>query len=978
MRGVRSSSLFLALGLVLSGGVGAAETPYKPVVSVDEAGVRVVRGAENLGTVVPEVFRVNMAELPPVPEWRPGDALLEIPRQHWEIVPNEAPTPANAVSPLDPLVPLQFNQPTRRGSGFTTPIVNVAGSTSQASPPDPTGDVGTSHFVQAVNASGGSDIRIYRKSDGTLVRNFTLTSLGGTGACASGLGDPIILFDELASRWVFTEFSPQAGRSLCVYVSDTANLEAPTVTWYRYTFTMPAFPDYPKYGVWSDAYYVGANEGGTGGARPVYAFERAKMLLGQPATFQRLTIPNLAGFGFQMTTPADHDGRDAPPANAPGIFMRHRDDESHNAGSNNPTQDFLELYQLRVDFATPANTTLTGPVSIPIAEYSSNLNGLTAFNAFPQPSGQKLDPLREPVMNRLVYRNFGAYETLVGNFVTDIDGNDTGGIRWFELRRTGGIAQPWTLHQEGTWAGSASPQDGIDRWMAGISQDESGNIALAYSVVRQSPAVFPGLSYVGRLSDDPLGTMTTPETVLIAGTGNHGNERWGDYHQLNVDPVDGCTFWFTGLYMPTSSKGTRIGSFKFDECGAPTFTLAGADLTQQVCTATGTVNLDPITLNVGSHAGFTGNVALAFSNPLPTGFSGGFTPTTVTPPGTSTLDIGVSNAAAAGQATIGVTATSGALTKNLNVLVDVSTATPAVPTLTTPANAATGVSATPTLTWSAGTQVASSVVEVATDAAFANIVYTRTIDGSGNNVVVSPSLASNTQYYWRVRASNTCGTSANSGVFSFKTAPAPGDCSDLQTTRALFEDGIEADVSGWTTSVGTGSANWAVSTARPYAGTKSWLATDVTTTSDQRLTSPAVTLPTGESPLTLSFYSDLNLEPRDGGGCWDGGMLQVSTDNGTTWTQMANAVMLTDPYTGAAGSGNPASGSQLWCGTRPYKKAVVDLNSFAGQTVRFRFRTVTDGSEGLTPHGWYVDQVKVQSCGAPDLIFTNGFETPTP
>ncbi|GMV29990.1 MAG: hypothetical protein AMXMBFR59_21150 [Rhodanobacteraceae bacterium] len=780
------NSLCCALALALSGAALAQKPNYQPEIGVDEQGVPFVRGAESLGVSYPDIVRVNMADLPPVRDWRPGDSLVEIPRQHWEFKPNEAPTPVNAVDPNDPLVPLQFTEPTRGTGGFTTPIINVAGSTSQASPPDPTGDVGTTHFVQSVNGAGGSEVRIYRKADGSFVRSFSMVSLGGTGACASGLGDPIVLFDELASRWVLTEFSTQSGRSLCVYVSDTDNLEAPTVTWYKYTFTMPAFPDYPKYGVWGDAYYVGANEGGTSGARPLYAMDRAKMLAGQPATFQRVTIPNLAGFGFQMTTPADHDGIDAPPAGARGIFLRHRDDESHNAGSNNPTQDFLELYQLAVDFTTPANTVLSGPVSIPIAEFSSNLNGLTAFNAFPQPSGQKLDPLREPVMNRLAYRNFGSYESLIGNLVTDIDGNDTGGIRWFELRRVGGIANAWTLYQEGTWAGSASPQDGIDRWMAGISMDSSGNIAMAYSMVRQSPALFPALGYVGRLSSDPLGTMTTPETTLIAGTGNHPNERWGDYFQLGVDPVDGCTFWFTGEYMPSSSKGTRIGSFKFDACGTPTFTVNGTNLSQEVCTASGTVALTPVTVNVGSVSGFTNPVNLGFANALPTGFSGGFTPATVTPPGSSTMAMNVANTAAAGLQTIGLSGTSGATTKTSNLNVTVATATPAVPTLTAPLDNATGVSFSPTLSWTASAQAKDYVVELATDTGFTNIVFTQTVAGGGTNVTVTPALSSNTRYYWRVRSGNICGTSTNSAVFSFRTQPALGDCDESQTANSVF------------------------------------------------------------------------------------------------------------------------------------------------------------------------------------------------
>ncbi|TDR47455.1 hypothetical protein DFR29_102115 [Tahibacter aquaticus] len=969
------NSLFCALALGLAGAATAQAPAYKPEVTLDANGVRVVRGAEMLGTSYPDVIRVNMADLPPAREWKPGDPLVEIPRQHWESKPNQAPVPVNPTDLNDPLVPLQFNEPLRAQRAFGTPSINVAGSTSQASPPDPTGDVGTSHFVQGVNGSGGSEIRIYRKSDGSFVRSFSLVSLGGTGACATGLGDPIIVFDELANRWVLTEFSNQAGRSLCVYVSDTDNLEAATVTWYKYTFTMPAFPDYPKYGVWSDAYYVGANEGGTSGQRPLYAMDRAKMLAGLPATFQRITIPNLTGFGFQMTTPADHDGRDAPPAGARGIFLRHRDDESHNAGSNNPTQDFLELYQLAVDFTTPANTALTGPLQIPIAEFSSNLNGLTAFNAFPQPGGQKLDPLREPVMNRLAYRNFGSYESLVGNMVTDIDGNDTGGIRWFELRRTGGIAQPWTLHQEGTWAGAAAPQDGIDRWMAGISMDESGNIALAYSMVRQSPALFASLGYVGREAGDPLGTMTTAETTLIAGVGNHPNERWGDYFQMGVDPVDGCTFWFTGEYMPSTSKGTRIGAFRFDNCGTPTFSLNGNNLSQEVCTAAGTASLTPVTLNIGSVSGFTNPVSLAFANALPTGFSGAFAPTTVTPPGSSTLNMSVANTAAAGSQTIGINGTSGATTKLTNLNVSVVTAAPGVPALTAPVDNAVGQSLSPVLSWSATAQAKSYVVEVSTDPAFATVQFTQTVSGGGTSTTVTPALSSNTRYYWRVRSNNVCGTSTNSPVFSFKTAPALGDCDDTTTPATLFSSDVEGDVSGWATTGSTGASTWAVSTARPSSPTKSWLAIDIATTSDQRLISPAVVLPTGQNPLSLSFQNDVNMEERTSGGCWDGGLLEISSDNGSTWTQATSALMNT-PYTGALNDG-PANGLQAWCGTIAYRKTIVDLNAYAGQTVRFRFRASTDGSQGDAPLGWFVDDIKVQSCvaGQPDRIFANGFES---
>jgi bacillopeptidase F (M6 metalloprotease family) len=116
------------------------------------------------------------------------------------------------------------------------------------------------------------------------------------------------------------------------------------------------------------------------------------------------------------------------------------------------------------------------------------------------------------------------------------------------------------------------------------------------------------------------------------------------------------------------------------------------------------------------------------------------------------------------------------------------------------------------------------------------------------------------------------------------------------------------------------------------------------------------------------------MEERTAGGCWDGGLLEISTNGGSSWTQITSAQMST-PYTGALNDG-PGNGLQAWCNTVPYRKTVVDLNSYAGQTVNFRFRASTDGSVGDTPLGWFVDDIKVQSCriSLPDAIFDDGFE----
>ncbi len=400
----------------------------------------------------------------------------------------------------DPLLAVQQQAPEAAPNVFTTPLVNIAGQGySGVNPPDTVGEVGPNHYVQMINGSGGALVRIYNKSGGTVGNQFALDGLGA-GACASGYGDPVALYDTLAGRWLLSEFA-QSGNHLCVYVSTTSD---PTGTYYAYDFVTPTFPDYPKYSVWPDAYYVTTNES----APTAYALDRAKMLVGQAATFQRFTGTALSGFGFQSFTPADLDGGSAPPAGSPAIFMRHRDTEVHGP-TGYSTQDILELWQFSVNWTTPASSSFSKVTDILVSEFSSDLCGLTSFACIPQPgTTTKLDPLREVIMNRLAYRNFGAHQTLVGNLTTDVNGADLAGVRWFELRKTGST---WTLYQQGTY----SPNS-INRWMGGIAMDGSGNIALGYNV--SSSSVYPGLRYTGRLAGDPLGTMPQAETTLVSGT----------------------------------------------------------------------------------------------------------------------------------------------------------------------------------------------------------------------------------------------------------------------------------------------------------------------------------------------------------------------------------------------------------------------------------------------------------------------------
>ncbi|MBK8987107.1 MAG: hypothetical protein IPM39_13690 [Chloroflexi bacterium] len=849
----------------------------------------------------------------------------------------------------DPLLGLQEAAPEASAEGFDTPIFNFNGRIfTGANPPDTVGDVGKDHYIQMVNGSG-TPVSIYNKTTGALIQSFALTSLPG---CATGSGDPIVLYDQLADRWFLSEFG--SGNSLCIYISTTPD---PTGTYYSYQFTTPSFPDYPKYGVWSDAYYATANES----SPSIYALNRAAMLTGAPATSQRFTAPGLAGFSFEALTPADLDGMTPPPAGTPNYIMRHVDTEAHSVPGY-PTNDILEVWAFSVNWTTPASSTFTKIADILTAEFDSTLCGLTSFYCMGMPgvaqgATSSLDPLREVIMNRLAYRNFGDHQTLVGNFVTDI-GSNIGGIRWFELRKVG--AGAWALHQEGTYA----PTTSDNRWMGGIAMDGSGNIALGYNVSSQT--IYPSIRYTGRLVTDPLGTMPQGEYTLVNGSANNGSNRYGDYSAMSVDPIDDCTFWFTGQWNDASQWKTRIGAFKFDACGTEDFTLSATPASQDVCAATDAV----YNVTVGQVQSYTDPVTLSASG-NPAGTTATFSLNGQPAPYTSTLTIGNTGAAVAGSYAIDVVGVAPTSTHTTTVQLNLFTNAPAAPSLTAPGNGTINVPAAPTFTWSdAG--ATSYLLEVATDVNFNNIVYTANVNGTSHTA--GATLNTSSTYFWRVQGSNTCGSGSYSAVFYFTTVAAPGDCGPGSVANVLYDYGFESGASGWT-SEGTGNT-WAIAASNPHSGASHYHGNAPAAVSDQRLISPPVVLPAGEDPVVLKFWHAPNLEANGATACYDGGILEVTTNGGTTWTQVPDSSLLAGGYTGTISSGfsNPLGGLSGWCGTnpQPYYQTIADVSAYAGQTAQFRMRLGTDTF--VSRPGWDVDDVMVQSCtpagGAASIALT--------
>ena len=449
------------------------------------------------------------------------------------------------------------------GLGFGFP-----GYTVQANVPDTSIAVGPTQFVEWVNES----FAIFNKSDGSLAfgpanGNTLWQALGGPCAANDNL-DPVAQFDKLANRWVMTMPIFLQPSYLCIAVSTTS--DAVNGGWNLYAFEEPTttlchcrpMPDYPKWAVWPDGYYVAYNQGGTsqtfiGAAACVV--DRNSMLSGAAATMQCFT--KATGTSFGTLLPADVDGITPPPAGSPEYFL-----------SFDYNDQSLDLWQFHVDWTTPANSTFTGPTSVPVAAFTeacgetvTELNYTTGACIPQVGTSQGLDSYGDRLMFRLAYRNLGSHQSLVANHTvtTGTNGSQTG-IRWYELQNTG---SGFGLFQQGTYA-----PDSSYRWMGSIAMDKAGNIGLGYSI--SSSTMSPSIRYTGRVTNDPLGQMEGENDVLsaasVANRSLTTTLHWGDYSTLAVDPTDDCTFWYATEYIPLRSTttywSTRIASFSFPSC----------------------------------------------------------------------------------------------------------------------------------------------------------------------------------------------------------------------------------------------------------------------------------------------------------------------------------------------------------------------------------------------------------------------------
>ncbi len=521
--------------------------------------------------------------------------------------------------------------------------------------------VGPNHIVETVNVQ----FAVYNKSGAILAGPTNIYSLftALSGDCANGTdGDPIVLYDRQADRWLMTMIGTSNGNTFseCVAVSKTND---PTGAYYLYGYSFGAnLNDYDKLSVWPTAsnsaylatYNIFAPSGFLGA--DLCGLDRAKMLAGNSSAAQLCKLtPNSEG----SYLPSDNDGPTPPTDGTPGLFITWQ--------NNNPGQ--LYLRKLTLNFAT-ATATLSSPTTINVA--NDNLACGTAGNCVPQlGTTQTLDTLGDRMMYRFAIRHFADHDRAVVNHAV-ANGSQVA-VRWYEIYDPAGSV---TLNQQGTFA-----PDATYRWMASMAEDQTANIGLGYSA--SSSTIHPGIRFTGRVPSDPLGTMET-EASIVVGTGsqtpspNAGN-RWGDYTAMVVDPADDCTFWYVDQYEKANGVfnwSTNIGSFAFTTCsGTPDFSLTAtptAVTITQGSQGTNTITVVPVN-------GFTGSVTLNAMG-LPSGVTGTFTPNPTT--SASTLTLAATAAAATGTNTVTITGTSGSLTHQTTVSLTVNASTSPIVSLT--------------------------------------------------------------------------------------------------------------------------------------------------------------------------------------------------------------------------------------------------------------------------------------------------------
>jgi hypothetical protein len=574
--------------------------------------------------------------------------------------------------------------------------------------------VGPNDIVEVVNVQ----FAVYSKTGATLAGPTNIQTLFSPlgGVCAGTVGDPVVLYDRPANRWVISMIGAGSSYGECVAVSKTSD---PTGAYYLYGYAAfgSNLNDYPKLSTWAtttnsaylSTYNIFSSNAFLGA--DLCGFDRTKMLAGNAsAALLCQMTPDTEG----SYLPSDMDGPTPPVDGTPGLFITWQ--------NNNPGQ--LYLRKLTLNFSA-GTATLSSPTTISVA--NTNLACGDGGQCVPQQgTTQTLDTLGDRMMYRFAVRHFSDHDRAVVNHAVGVNSSGTPvAVRWYELYDPAGTV---TLNQQGTFA-----PDSTYRWMASLAEDKVGDIGLGYSA--SSSDIYAGIRFTGRMPSDSLGTMESEDTIL-QGTGAQVGSyayRWGDYTAMQVDPSDDCTFWYVDQYQAVTGTfdwSTNISSFAFPTCtGLPAFFLAASPGSVSV----GDGGTGTSAISIAPDNGFNGSVTFSAAN-LPGGVTATFNPNPAT--SSSTVTFTASPTAPVGTYTVNVNGVSGSVhgTTSLQVAITASPAVTLLPASPTWGNEVVG-----------GTSAAKSITLTNTGAATLNI---NSIAASGD-FAVSQTTCGSTLAVWK-------------------------------------------------------------------------------------------------------------------------------------------------------------------------------------------------------------------------------------
>ncbi len=784
--------------------------------------------------------------------------------------------------------PLMQTQQKSSKMAISTEIASFNAHEGFSTPTDPTGAIGPNHYVYAFNSGFG----IRDRNGGVLLGEASLATIFP----GESLGDPIVVYDNYADRFIIMQFSNTPNGILIAVGQGPDPIND---GWFTYRFNTGSFPDYEKLSIWSDGYYITANkdQNNPSGNDVVFAVERDKMLVGDAsAGLIGFPLPGAETNGFYSPGGSNATGPNLPPVGV-GHTIQYLQDDSWSGIS----QDHIKVWTTDVDWTNPGNSTISQPQEIITAPFDSVFDGGN-FSNLPQPSGPDIDALQATMMYMTNYRRFGTHNSIVLNFVVDLNGNDDlAGIRWYELRQTTD-GQPWTIFQEGTYV----QPDGLSAFCGSMAMDAQGNIGLGYSVV--STSTFPSIRYTGRLASDPLGTMTLVEQVGVNGTESNPSLRYGDYAHMTIDPTDDMTFWHIGEYFDAGFRKNHVVAFKLQpdtpDTEAPTTptNLLSSEITQSSVV----INWDASTDNLGVTGYEVFQDGVAIDTVATTSVSvSGLLPST-------SYDFAVVATDAAGN----TSATSDTLT--------VTTLAPDTEAPTIPANLTVlNVAANQvTISWDASTDnVGVTGYEVLQNGAAVDTVAVTTATIAG--------LTPQTTYQFAVAALDAAGNASVASTALSVTTPEATGC--LGGISAPYNESFESDLGGWTQSPGN-DIDWTRDTnGTPSNNTGPSSADDGSfyvyveasgngtgfPEKQAIITSPCFDLG-GATSATFSFRYHMF-------GANDFGSLNVeaSNDEGANWISIWNR------------SGNQGNSWQT---------ATIDLAAYLGTGVQLRFNRVTGGT----------------------------------